>query len=119
MFELVLVAFIGGVITGISPCIVPLLPNIVAGGAVGDSRLRPYLIVAGIVLSFGLTELFASAVLSALGLPQDLLYRLGIAMLIVLTAGLIVPRIGDLIERPFSRLGASRWASSGGGLFSA
>lgn len=115
MIELLVVAFLGGVITGISPCIVPVLPVVVAGGAVGGSRARPFLIIAGLVVSFSVAELVGSAALSALGLPQDLLYRLGIAMLFVLAAGLMIPRIWDLIERPFARLGASRWAQSGGG----
>jgi len=116
MVELLVVAFLGGVITGISPCIVPVLPVVVAGGAVGESRARPWLIIAGLVLSFSIAELLGSALLSALGLPQDLLYRLGIVMLLVLAAGLMVPTIGVWLERPFSRLGASRWAQSGGGL---
>jgi len=115
MVELLVVAFLGGVITGISPCIVPVLPVVVAGGAVGESRARPWLIIAGLVLSFSLAELVGSALLSALGLPQDLLYRLGIVMLLILAAGLMVPAIGVWLERPFSRLGTSRWAQSGGG----
>jgi cytochrome c biogenesis protein CcdA/thiol-disulfide isomerase/thioredoxin len=115
MGELLVVAFLGGVITGISPCIVPVLPVVVAGGAVGESRARPWLIIAGLVLSFSVAELVGSALLSALGLPQDLLYRLGIVMLLILAAGLMVPTIGVWLERPFSRLGASRWAQSGGG----
>lgn len=116
MGELLLIAFLGGVITGISPCIVPVLPIVVAGGAIGTSRARPWLIIAGLVLSFSVTELLGSAILSGLGLPQDLLYRAGIIVLLVLAVGLLVPRVGDWIERPFARIGASSWATSGGGL---
>lgn len=115
MGELLAIAFLGGVITGISPCIVPVLPIVLAGGAVAGSRTRPFLIIAGLVVSFSLTELVGSAVLSALGLPQDLLYWLGISLLFILAAGLMISTIGVWIERPFSRLGASRWARSGGG----
>jgi cytochrome c biogenesis protein CcdA/thiol-disulfide isomerase/thioredoxin len=115
MGELLAIAFLGGVITGISPCIVPVLPVVLAGGAVAGSRARPFLIIAGLVVSFSLTELVGSAVLSALGLPQDLLYWLGISLLFILAAGLMISTIGLWIERPFSRLGASRWARSGGG----
>jgi cytochrome c biogenesis protein CcdA/thiol-disulfide isomerase/thioredoxin len=73
------------------------------------------LVIAGLVVSFSLAELLGSAVLSALGLPQNLLYWLGIALLLILAAGLMIPAVGFAIERPFSRLGASRWAQSGGG----
>jgi cytochrome c biogenesis protein CcdA/thiol-disulfide isomerase/thioredoxin len=115
MGELLAIAFIGGFITGVSPCIVPVLPVVVAGGSTGTSRARPLLIIAGLVVSFSLTELLGSTVLSALGLPQDLLFWLGIAVLLVLALGLLVPTIGYWTERPFSRLGASRHANSGGG----
>jgi cytochrome c biogenesis protein CcdA/thiol-disulfide isomerase/thioredoxin len=115
MAELLVVAFLGGLITGISPCIVPVLPVVVAGGSTGASWRRPVLIIAGLVVSFSLTVLLGSAILSALGLPQDFLYWLGISLLLVLALGLIVPAIGNWVERPFSRLGSSRYARSGGG----
>jgi cytochrome c biogenesis protein CcdA/thiol-disulfide isomerase/thioredoxin len=113
--ELLVVAFLGGLITGLSPCIVPVLPVVVAGGSTGSTWRRPVLIIAGLVTSFSVTVLLGSAVLSALGLPQDLLYWLGISLLLLLALGLLVPAIGQWIERPFSRLGASRYARSGGG----
>ena len=73
MAELLVIAFLGGFITGISPCIVPVLPVVMAGGSTGNSWKRPLLIVAGLVISFSLTELLGSTVLSALHLPQNLL----------------------------------------------
>jgi cytochrome c biogenesis protein CcdA/thiol-disulfide isomerase/thioredoxin len=114
--ELLAVAFLGGLITGLSPCIVPVLPVVVAGGTTAGSRWRPFLIIAGLVLSFSLTELVGSTVLSALGLPQDFLFWLGVSFLFILAVGLLVPTIGDWIERPFNRLGTSRYARRGGGL---
>jgi cytochrome c biogenesis protein CcdA/thiol-disulfide isomerase/thioredoxin len=113
--ELLGIAFLGGFITGVSPCIVPVLPVVVAGGSTGSRRARPFLIIAGLVLSFSIAELLGSTVLSALDLPQDFLYWLGIAVLLLLALGLLVPPIGYWTERPFSRLGASRHAGSGGG----
>jgi cytochrome c biogenesis protein CcdA/thiol-disulfide isomerase/thioredoxin len=113
--ELLLVAFLGGFITGISPCIVPVLPVVVSGGSTGTSRARPYLIIAGLVASFSITELLGSTILSALGLPLDFLYWFGIALLLALAVGLMVPKIGEWTERPFNRLGGSRYASSGSG----
>jgi cytochrome c biogenesis protein CcdA/thiol-disulfide isomerase/thioredoxin len=115
MAELLVVAFLGGLITGLSPCIVPVLPVVVAGGSAGTSRARPYLIIGGLVVSFSLTELTGSTVLSALGLPQNFLFWLGIGLLGLLALGLMVSVVGEWIERPFARLGSSRYASSGGG----
>jgi cytochrome c biogenesis protein CcdA/thiol-disulfide isomerase/thioredoxin len=115
MGELLVVAFLGGLITGLSPCIVPVIPVIMAGGSTDSNKARPYVIIAGLVVSFSVSVLFASSLLSFLHLPQDFLFWLGVAMLGVLSVGLLVPAIGDLIERPFARLGQSRYANEGGG----
>jgi cytochrome c biogenesis protein CcdA/thiol-disulfide isomerase/thioredoxin len=115
MAELLAVAFLGGLITGLSPCIVPVLPVVVAGGSAGTSKARPYLIIGGLVVSFSLTELVGSTVLSALGLPQNFLFWLGVGLLLLLAVGLMVSFVGEWIERPFMRLGSSRYADSGGG----
>jgi cytochrome c biogenesis protein CcdA/thiol-disulfide isomerase/thioredoxin len=115
MAELLAIALLGGLITGVSPCIVPVLPVVVAGGSSGTGRSRPFLIIAGLVVSFSLAELLGTTVLSALHLPQNLLFWLGIALLLILSVGLIIPVVGEVIERPFNRLGASRHANSGGG----
>src|ERR1700733_12248404 len=115
MAELLVIAFLGGLITGLSPCIVPVLPVVVAGGSAGTSRARPYLIIAGLVVSFSLAVLVGSTVLSALGLPQNFLMWLGIGLLLALAVGLMIPKVGELLERPFNRLGSTRYADSGGG----
>ena len=115
MAELLVVAFLGGLITGLSPCIVPVIPVVMAGGSTGTSKARPYVIIAGLVVSFSLSVLFATSLLSFLHLPQDLLFWLGVAMLGLLSVGLLVPRVGEVIERPFARLGSSRYATEGGG----
>jgi len=54
MFLLVGVGVLAGLVTGISPCIVPVVPVIIAAGATGADagRRRPYLVVAGLVISF-------------------------------------------------------------------
>ena len=115
MGELLVVAFLGGLITGLSPCIVPVIPVVMAGGSAGTSKWRPYVIIAGLVVSFSLSVLFASSLLGFLHLPQDLLFWLGVALLGLLSVGLLIPKIGEVIERPFARLGASRYANEGGG----
>ncbi|SMD25768.1 hypothetical protein [Kibdelosporangium aridum] len=60
-------------------------------------RRKPDLVVAGLVLSFGLTTLFGSIVLNSLSLPHDLLRGAGIVVLVVLGAGSISRRVGELL----------------------
>ncbi|MFC4244921.1 cytochrome c biogenesis protein DipZ [Gryllotalpicola reticulitermitis] len=111
---LVIIGFLGGLITGISPCILPVLPVVfLSGGAQsarGDelgrptSRSRPYLVIAGIVISFSAFTLAGSFVLSLLHLPQDVLEYAGIAVLMLIGVGLIVPRFEAILEKPFSKI---------------
>ena len=167
MLLLLIVGFLGGLVTGISPCILPVLPVIFASGAasgldddpavespvtsrvpgavaggdpiVGDPaegggvavigagsaararmvavrrRRRPFAVVAGLVVSFSVTVLVGSWLLSALGLPSGLLRWMGIAVLVLLGIGLLAPQFGDWLERPFARLTAGREVAEGGG----
>ena len=114
MIVLLGIGFLAGVITAVSPCVLPVLPIVLAGGATGSGR-RPFAIIAGLVASFTLFTLAASSLLSALGLPQDLLRNIAIAMLFVLSATLLVPRIGYLLERPLAFMTRRRGGDLGGG----
>jgi cytochrome c biogenesis protein CcdA/thiol-disulfide isomerase/thioredoxin len=112
--SLVIIGLLGGLITGISPCILPVLPVIfLTGGAQsarfdGDpapaSRWRPYLVIAGLVTSFSLVTLVGSLILGALGLPQDVIRWVGIAVLVLIGVGLLVPAVERILEKPFQKL---------------
>ena len=179
MILLLLVGFLAGLVTGISPCILPVLPVIFASGAAsglddartgsgprdpavvpvtaaagsaaggtaggtapgpgetggtpsasvrpdapseGQARLaatrrrrRPFAVVGGLVLSFSAATLLGSWLLGALGLPLDFLRWAGITVLALLGIGLLVPAVGELLERPFVRLTAGREVAEGGG----
>src|SRR5216117_2783129 len=98
MIVLLGIAFAAGVITAVSPCVLPVLPIVLAGGATGSGR-RPYAIVAGLVTMFVVSILFASYILQKLGLPGDLLRNISIALLFVIAATLLFARIGLAVER--------------------
>ncbi|HEY1002067.1 MAG TPA: cytochrome c biogenesis protein/redoxin, partial [Streptosporangiaceae bacterium] len=109
---LVLIGLVGGIITGLSPCVLPVLPVVLLGGssagaATGpdaeSARRRPYLVVLGLTLSFAVFTLFGSLILASLHLPDDAIRWLGLALLVLVGLGLLVPPLGHLIERPFYR----------------
>jgi len=104
------IGFLAGLVTAISPCVLPVLPILLAGGASGRKPLR---IIAGLVASFVVFTLFASWLLDRLGLPQDLLRNLAIALLFVVAATLLVPALGTLLERPLAAF--TRRRAGGGG----
>src|SRR5215211_5418287 len=109
-----LIGFGAGFVTAISPCVLPVLP-LALGGGVSGGRRRPLAIVTGLVASFTIFTLFAVALLNALGLPKDFLRNLALVLLLLVAAGLIFPSFGNLLERPFYRLGPRRPVDAGGG----
>ncbi|HEU0337505.1 MAG TPA: cytochrome c biogenesis protein CcdA, partial [Gaiellaceae bacterium] len=115
MLLLLGIGFVAGAITAISPCVLPVLPILLAGGASGGER-RPYAIVAGLVASFTFFTLAAAWLLDALGLPQDVLRNLAIALLFLVAATLIFPSVAHWVERPFYPLTRLRPGDVGGGL---
>jgi cytochrome c biogenesis protein CcdA/thiol-disulfide isomerase/thioredoxin len=121
---LVLIGLVGGIITGLSPCVLPVLPVVFLGGGTGSdaernavsARRRPYLIVAGLTLSFAVFTLFGSWILASLHLPDDAIRWVGLALLVLVGLGLLVPPLGHLLERPFYRF-PQRLAGTGGNGF--
>ena len=111
---LLVIGFLAGVVTAISPCVLPVLPILLAGGASGGRR-RPYAIIAGLVLSFTVFTLTAAWIVDKLGLPDDFLRNAALVLLFVVAATLLIPRLGELLERPFLPLTRRRPAGSGGG----
>ena len=109
--DLIIIGLLGGLITGISPCILPVLPVIFLTGGAQSARFegqvaparrsRPYLVILGLVLSFSVVTLAGSLLLSLLHLPQDVIRWAGIVVLILIGVALIVPRLEQLLERPF------------------
>ena len=108
MLTIALIGFLGGLITGVSPCILPVLPVVFLSGLnssrVSTSGARPYLVIAGLVCSFSVVTLAGSALLSALHLPQDAIRWAALATLTVIGLGLIFPTVMHLLERPFARI---------------
>ncbi|WP_345799887.1 cytochrome c biogenesis protein DipZ [Microbacterium sp. AZCO] len=123
--SLVIIGLLGGLITGISPCILPVLPVIfLTGGAQSArfegepapaSRARPYLVILGLVTSFTIVTLAGSLVLGALNLPQDVIRWIGIAVLVLIGVGLIVPKVEQLLERPFQWIPRREVSNRGSG----
>ena len=101
MLVLLGIAFLAGVITAISPCVLPVLPILLAGSATSTDRRRPFAIVTGLVVSFTTFTLVGAALLSALGLPEDLLRDIAIVALLILAASLLSQRVARVLERPF------------------
>jgi cytochrome c biogenesis protein CcdA/thiol-disulfide isomerase/thioredoxin len=103
MVLLIAFAFVAGIGTALSPCVLPVLPIALSAGATGGSR-RPLGIVTGLALSFTFAAVALVYVIAALGLPDDLLRTLAIAALIGFGVALAIPALGDRIEARLTRI---------------
>ncbi len=112
MVLLLAIGFVAGVVTALSPCVLPVLPIVLAGGATGR---RPLAIVAGIVLSFTVFTLFAAWLLDLLGLPDDVLRNIAIVLLFVVALSLLVPQVAEWLSRPLQFLTRRSGGDLGGG----
>ena len=125
--DTLLIGLLGGLITGISPCILPVLPVIfltsgTTPGLPGKSPevipappSRPYLVIGGLVVSFTIVTLAGSLLLGLLGLPTDVIRWAGIAALVILGIGFLNPRFEQLLEKPFQWLPQRKVSDRGNG----
>src|SRR5260370_28644425 len=100
-----LFAFLAGVLSTLSPCVLPLLP-LVLGAAVSEPRFGPAAFAAGLAASFVAIGLFVATIGFSIGLDTGI-FR-GIAALLLLGVGII------LLVPPLQ----SRLAVAGGSLSS-
>jgi len=114
MALLILFAFIAGAATAVSPCVLPVLPVALSAGVTGGRR-RPLGVVTGLALSFTFATVALVYVISALGLPDELLRTLAIVVLICFGVSLLVPPLGDRLEARLSRIGPRLGINPGGG----
>jgi cytochrome c biogenesis protein CcdA/thiol-disulfide isomerase/thioredoxin len=114
---LVPIAFAAGVITAFTPCILPVLPIVLAGGAGGGTKRRPYAIAAGLVTTFTAFLLAGAWLWGLLGISAKHQIQIGAALLLLLALTLIVPKVGEQVERPFALLTRRRAGDLGGGFF--
>jgi cytochrome c biogenesis protein CcdA/thiol-disulfide isomerase/thioredoxin len=107
MLLLIGFAFLAGLVTVLSPCILPLLP-IVLSGSLGGGKRRPVGVMIGFILSFTIFTLFLTQIVGLLGIPADLLRNLSIVILVVFGFTLLIPQVQLPFERLMSKM--SRFA---------
>lgn len=81
-------ALLAGLLSTLSPCVLPLVPIVIAA-ALGEHRFGPAALAAGLALSFVVIGLFVATVGFAAGLDQDL-FRSIAAVLMILVGGLLL-----------------------------
>lgn len=106
MILLIGFAFLAGIVTILSPCILPVLPIILSStvGGKDTGKARPIGVVVGFVLSFTFFTLFLSSIVKFSGVSSDTLRTVSVFIIAGLGFSLLIPKFQLLIEELFSRL---------------
>lgn len=115
MILLIAFAFLAGVITVLSPCILPILPIILTSsiGGVNTGKSRPLGVIIGFVLSFTFFTLFLSTIVRLSGISADTLRLVSVLVIGGFGTSLLIPQFQVLVERMFSKFAAFMPSSQG------
>lgn len=103
MIILILFSLLSGLVTVLSPCILPVLPIVLSSTLTGGKR-RPLGVVSGLIISFSIFTLAISQIISLLGISANVLRIAAVIIIGILGLGLILPGLNEQIEKLFSRL---------------
>jgi cytochrome c biogenesis protein CcdA len=101
-----LLAYLAGALTTINPCVLPLLPILMAS-ALASGRLGPVALGAGLVTSFTIVGVAISATGSFLGLHHQSLRVFAAALLLLAGLALLMPSLQERLSAVFAPVAAS------------
>lgn len=111
-FGSIIFAFIAGILSTLSPCVIPILP-IVIGSALNEHRYGPFVLALGLTVSFAILGTILASFGSALGINAEH-FRIFAAVL-MLMVGLIL--VSPALQERFA-VATSSIAGSGNSLLS-
>src|SRR3989344_6893211 len=106
MILLIVFALLAGIVTILSPCILPVLPIILSStvGGKESGKSRPIGVIIGFVVSFTFFTLFLSLIVQLSRIPADSLRFTSIIVIAGFGLSLLFPQFQSVIEKLSSRL---------------
>lgn len=87
-----MLAYLAGVVSVLSPCVLPLIPIVLASAA-AQHRLAPLALAGGLALSFTLVGIFVATIGFTIGIEGDMIRRAGGAALSLIGVVLLTPSL--------------------------
>ena len=87
-----LMGFVAGILSTLSPCVLPLVPAILAA-AVAEHRLAPLALAGGVAISFAAIGLFIATIGFSIGLDMVLFRTIAAILRVAVGAVLLMPRL--------------------------
>jgi cytochrome c biogenesis protein CcdA len=101
----VVFSFSAGVLSSLSPCVLPILP-VVLGAAVARHRWGPAALAAGVALSFTAIGLFIATIGFSLGFDAGVFRTIAAIILLGVGAVMLVPRLQERFALTAGRFGS-------------
>ncbi len=103
MALLVLFAFVAGAGTALTPCVLPVLPAVLASAGTGGRR-RPLGVICGLVATFTIAIVALASVIDGVGLPSGTVRTIAVVVLFAFGLTLLIPAVAARVEAPLTRL---------------
>lgn len=101
-------ALLAGILSTLSPCVLPLLPIVLAASA-AEHKLGPVALAAGLSLSFTVIGLFVATIGFSAGYDSDFFRMIAAALLGTIGLVLLVPLLGEKVAVAAGPV--SQWAN--------
>lgn len=85
-------SFLAGVLSILSPCVLPLIP-IIVGSAINTHKLGPYALALGLAISFTIVGVFLATLGASLGLDAELFRNTAAVLLLLFGIILLSPNL--------------------------
>ena len=117
MLLLMLFALIAGAGTAITPCVLPVVPALLASSASGGRR-RPIGIVIGLAVTFTIAIVLLAQLVKGVGLASGAARTLAIVVLLLFGVAMLIPDLAARVQAPLSRLARFGPKTRGDGFWS-
>ena len=117
MLLLILFAVVAGAGTALTPCVLPVLPGLLASAGTGGRR-RPLGVILGLTATHTIAIVALASLIDGVGLPNGAVRTIAVAVLLAFGLSLIVPSVAARIEAPLTRLARLGPAGRGDGFWS-
>ncbi len=111
------IAFAAGLLSLLSPCVLPMLPT-VAASAVRTDRRGIYALAAGLALAFALAGTLLTFLLLSLGISTEVLRTFSAFLMLAIGLVLLIDKLGEYLSFWLSRIAskAPNYNPEGSGL---
>ncbi len=102
------VSFLSGVLTILSPCVLPLLPVIVGGAASSENKWQPFIMTASLAISIVLFTLVLKASTLFIEIPQNVWTSISGGIILGFGVLMLFPKLWEIVSVKLNLVGRSQ-----------